>query len=119
MTQRLAVEVTALAAQHIRRAEHWWRSNRPSVPNAVREDLEQALSLLATQPRIGPIARNVKLPGVRRVYLARISSTTSTTARSKGQTCFRCWHSGIRDEDRRLQSEELMPWSRDVFFFSR
>jgi plasmid stabilization system protein ParE len=72
MTQRLAVEVTALAAQHIRRAEHWWRSNRPSVPNAVREDLEQALSLLATQPRIGPIARNVKLPGVRRVYLARI-----------------------------------------------
>ncbi len=72
MTQRRAVEVTALAAQHIRRAEDWWRSNRPSVPNAVREDLEQALSLLVTQPRIGPIARNVKLTGVRRVYLARI-----------------------------------------------
>jgi plasmid stabilization system protein ParE len=69
MKEPLPVEITALAAQHIRKAERWWRENRTAAPNAVREELEHALTLIAAQPRIGGRATNVKLQGVRRIYL--------------------------------------------------
>ena len=69
MTESLRVEVTALAAQHIRQADNWWRMNRPAAPNAVRQEVQQAFALIAAQPRIGSRATNVNLPGVRRVYL--------------------------------------------------
>jgi len=72
MTEALSVRVTDLAANHIRQAETWWRANRLSAPNAVREEVEQAFTIIAAQPRIGARARHVKLRNVRRVYLARI-----------------------------------------------
>ncbi|OFV92786.1 MAG: hypothetical protein A3H95_14550 [Acidobacteria bacterium RIFCSPLOWO2_02_FULL_64_15] len=72
MSKPLQVEVSALAAAQILAAEAWWRLNRPKAPNAIREELERASSLLATQPQIGTRARNVSLLGVRRLHLARI-----------------------------------------------
>jgi plasmid stabilization system protein ParE len=73
MSGPLALQVTALAAKHIRAAEQWWRVNRTAAPNAVRQELERAFSLIAAQPRIGSIAANVKLPGVRRIFLPIIT----------------------------------------------
>ena len=72
MTEALPVQVTKLAAQHIRQAETWWREHRLSAPNAVREELEQAFAVISVQPRIGARAGNVRLRNVRRIYLARI-----------------------------------------------
>ncbi len=72
MTELLSVQVTALAAGHIREAEAWWRSNRLSAPNAIREELEKAFAMLSAQPNVGPRARHVRLAEVRRVYLARV-----------------------------------------------
>lgn len=72
MSEPLHVEVSTLAAAQIRAAEAWWRLNRPKTPNAIREDLERASSLIAVQPQVGARARNVALPGVRRLHLARI-----------------------------------------------
>lgn len=72
MSEPLHVEVSKLAAGHIRAAEAWWRSNRSKAPNAIREELERASSLIAVQPGIGTRARNATLVGVRRVHLARI-----------------------------------------------
>ena len=72
MSEPLHVEVSALAATQIRAAETWWRLNRPKAPNAIREDLERAVSLIAVQPQVGARARNLTLPGVRRLHLARI-----------------------------------------------
>jgi len=72
VSELLHVEVSGLAAEHIRVAEAWWRTNRPKAPNAIREELERASALVAAQPEIGSRARNVKLGGVRRVHLARI-----------------------------------------------
>lgn len=69
MSDPLPVTFTALAAQHIRSAETWWRDNRPLAPTAVRQELERALTLIASQPRIGSHAANVKLPNVRRIFL--------------------------------------------------
>ena len=69
MTDRLPVDITSPAAKHIRGAEDWWRLNRSAAPHAVRQELEKAFTLIAGQPRIGSRATNVKLPGVRRIYL--------------------------------------------------
>jgi plasmid stabilization system protein ParE len=72
MNDALPVRFTVLAAQLVRAAEEWWRQNRLSAPNAVRQELERALELVARQPRIGSYATNVKLRGVRRIYLPTI-----------------------------------------------
>lgn len=47
MIEPLSVEFTALAAEHIREAEQWWRLNRPAVPNAIREELQRLLPIIA------------------------------------------------------------------------
>ena len=69
MSEPLPVTFTALAAKHIRTADAWWRENRTLAPDAVRQELERALVLIAGQPRIGSRATHVKMPGVRRIFL--------------------------------------------------
>jgi plasmid stabilization system protein ParE len=72
VSERLEIVVSALAAEQIRAAAEWWRRNRRKAPNAIGEDLDRASSLIAIQPDLGARARNVALPGVRRLHLARI-----------------------------------------------
>ena len=72
MSRPLDVEVSDLARVQIVAAERWWRVNRPGAPNAIREELERASSLISVQPGIGARARNLPLAGVRRVHLARV-----------------------------------------------
>jgi plasmid stabilization system protein ParE len=68
----LPIDVSDLARTQIRAAEEWWRRNRPAAPTAIREELERASWLIAVQPGVGALARNVSLAGVRRLHLARI-----------------------------------------------
>jgi ParE toxin of type II toxin-antitoxin system, parDE len=72
MRDPLPIEITELAARHIRKADRWWRDNRKAAPNAVREELDHAFTLIASQPFIGGRADNVKLEGVRRIFLSII-----------------------------------------------
>ena len=72
MSRPLDVEVSDLARVQIVAAEKWWRVNRPGAPNAIREELERASSLISVQPGIGARARNLPLAGVRRVHLASV-----------------------------------------------
>jgi hypothetical protein len=72
VSDALEIVVSALAAEQIRTAAEWWRLNRPKAPDAIREDLERASSLIAIQPDLGARARHVVLPGVRRLHLARV-----------------------------------------------
>ena len=72
MSRRLRVELSDLARSQILAADEWWRRNRPKAPNAIREELEKAASLIALQPEVGALARNVSLIGIRRLHLARI-----------------------------------------------
>jgi plasmid stabilization system protein ParE len=72
VSEPLHVEVSRIAAEQIRVAETWWRTNRPKAPNAIREEVERASGLVAVQPDIGSRALNVKLAGVRRIHLSRI-----------------------------------------------
>lgn len=72
MRDPLPIEITALAARHIRKEQRWWRDNRKAAPNAVTEELDRALALIASQPFVGGRADNVKLEGVRRIFLPTI-----------------------------------------------
>ena len=53
MSRPLQIEVSDLAKVQIVAAERWWRANRPAAPNAIREELERASSLISVQPGIG------------------------------------------------------------------
>jgi plasmid stabilization system protein ParE len=72
MKDRLPVEISGFAAQHIRELESWWRRNRRSAPNAVREELQRAVRLVSMTPFIGHPAADVEIPNVRRIHIARI-----------------------------------------------
>ena len=72
MSRPLDIEISELAKAQIRTAEDWWRLNRPKAPNAIREELERAASIISLQPEAGTRALNISLSGVRRLHLARV-----------------------------------------------
>ena len=72
MRSPLPVEISHLAAQHIRELETWWRLNRTAAPNAVREELQRVLRLITVTPLIGRRATDVDLENVRRIHISRI-----------------------------------------------
>jgi len=72
VSRPLDIEISDLAKAQIRTAEDWWRLNRPKAPNAIREELERAASIVSLQPEVGTRALNISLSGVRRLHLARV-----------------------------------------------
>jgi plasmid stabilization system protein ParE len=72
VSEPLRVVVSPLANKQIAKEDAWWRINRTKAPNAIREELERIAALIAFQPNIGPIARNMSLPGVRKIHVERI-----------------------------------------------
>lgn len=72
MSGSVPITFTRRAAEQADAAGRWWRENRTKAPNALSEDLEQALTLIAAQPGIGAMARNTRLTGVRRILLSRV-----------------------------------------------
>lgn len=72
MSPRLSLQTTRRAAREIRAASKWWDENRPAAPDAFRDAIDKAFELICTQPNIGAVATNVKLPGVRRILLSKI-----------------------------------------------
>lgn len=72
MRSPLPVEISLLAAQHIRELESWWRWNRTAAPNAVREELQRILRVLRMTPLAGRRATDVELANVRQIHIARI-----------------------------------------------
>jgi len=73
VSERFAVAFTPRAARQVTEAKRWWLSNRTKAPDALKEELATALELIATNPGIGAVARNVALPGVRRIRLNRVN----------------------------------------------
>lgn len=73
MNERFAVGFTPRAFREVEEAKRWWRANRTKAPDAVEEELRTTLDLIAGTPSIGAVARNVALPGVRRIFLNRVN----------------------------------------------
>lgn len=72
MSRSLPIDVSDLARTQIAAADEWWCTNRPKAPQALQDDVQRASALIARQAEIGALARNLSLPGVRRLHLARI-----------------------------------------------
>ena len=67
------VQISKRAAAQVWKQVEWWEANRPAAPGAVAEDFGEAVKLLAKQPGVGSKYEGTRTPGVRRLYLGRVS----------------------------------------------
>ena len=67
----LAIAVTLRATRQIEEALAWWRENRGAAPRLLDEELRGVLAVVAAAPTLGALARDARLPGVRRILLRR------------------------------------------------
>ena len=61
----LEVEVTPRAAIQLEAAATWWANNRPTAPDAIRVDFQQATALLSRQPGVGAKSSTARYPDLR------------------------------------------------------
>jgi hypothetical protein len=73
------------------------------APDALEEEIRTGLDLISTTPGIGEVARNVALPGVRRISLS-VSSTISTIGQTRSREQLKLLPCGIRAEAAELIS---------------
>lgn len=69
MISSLRIKVSAGALAQIEEAAAWWAQNRPSAPDAIRQDLAETLAILVAQPGIRAPARRSRVRGIRRASL--------------------------------------------------
>ncbi|MDP2787689.1 MAG: type II toxin-antitoxin system RelE/ParE family toxin [Pseudomonadota bacterium] len=89
----LQTRVTLRAASQIEKADSWWLGNRPSAPNALRNDLAAALDLLVRHPNVGTEVASTKVVGVRRLHLGRIRYHIYYRVKESELVVLAFWHS--------------------------
>ncbi|MBC8281247.1 MAG: type II toxin-antitoxin system RelE/ParE family toxin [Chloroflexi bacterium] len=94
----LPIKVTSSAVLQIEEAASWWSDNRPAAPLALRDDLQQAFTLISEQPNIGAAATNAALPGVRRIHLGRIRYFLYYRIRPDQVEILALWHASRGQE---------------------
>ena len=67
-----SVRFTFTAQQHVAQEKAWWLENREHT-DVFAEELEQALKIVAVLPGAGTAYARSPVPGVRRVYLRRVT----------------------------------------------
>jgi plasmid stabilization system protein ParE len=55
----------------------------PAAPDAFREAIDKTFELICTQPNVGTVATNIKLPGVRRILLSKVQHYLYYRVKSK------------------------------------
>jgi hypothetical protein len=94
VSRPLFVDISDTAKSQVLAAEEWWRLNRPKAPNAIREELERAASLISVQPDLSARALETwRLPAFGDC-ISRAFVTMSTTTWSQTPTGSRFWGSG-------------------------
>jgi plasmid stabilization system protein ParE len=85
------VLIAKRAAAQVRRQAEWWEENRPAAPGAVAEDFGAAVKLLSEQPGVGSKYAGSRTPGVRRLYLGRLSYFVYYKANAKTLSVLAFW----------------------------
>lgn len=88
----LNVKISARAAAQIHQAAEWWTENRPAAPGAIRNDIGEALVLLAQQPGIGVSCKNGRTKGIRRLLIGRIRYFIYYRVTSETLEVLALWH---------------------------
>ena len=73
MTRR-KIRFTATAQNHVRLLRRWWSEKNSTHPEILQQDLDQAIGTLSILPGIGVRYPSAPIPGVRRLYLERLTS---------------------------------------------
>jgi hypothetical protein len=68
------VRFTATAQEHVVREQQWWLENR-DYRHLFATELEEAVALVAHLPGAGTSYPDAGIPGLRRLYLQKISCT--------------------------------------------
>lgn len=67
------VYLSRAAQAEYERIQEWWSLNRPKAPDAVTDDVWEAVERLAEYgPQLGLEVRHRRVPGLRRLELPRI-----------------------------------------------
>src|SRR5579862_7816588 len=88
----LDIFLTARAEQSIVAAVKWWRENRADAPNAIREEMERTLTMIAEFPEIGSRFGNASGKRVRRVLLERVHYHLYYCVRKNRIEVLNLWH---------------------------
>jgi len=94
----LPIKITGRAAAQIQEAASWWLANRPKAPESFQQELRRGFDLISHQPAVGARATNLKLPGVRRIYLSRVRYHLYYRVRSERLEVLALWHASRSKE---------------------
>ena len=90
MTRR-TVRFTATAREHVRLFKRWWRENSER-PEILHHDLDEAIKMVSLLPGIGSLYPAAPIPGVRRLYLERLTSHLYYTYDEREVVIRALWH---------------------------
>ena len=89
---RLALSIVPNAEQQIRKAADWWWQNRRSAYDLFNDQLQHGFDFATTHPNASIRARDVELPNVRRILLARIQYHLYYTVEGDVVKVLAFWH---------------------------
>ena len=90
MTRR-KIRFTATAQNHVRLLRRWW-SESSAHPEILQQDLDKAIGTLSILPGIGVRYPSAPIPGVRRLYLERLTSHLYYTYDEREIIIRALWH---------------------------
>jgi len=93
---KIAVVFTARARRQLQTALQWWQQNREKAPNALRDDLDDALELLIETHDIGVMVGKRGFRPIRRYHLQRTSYDIYYFVAQGVLTVTNVWHSSRR-----------------------
>jgi hypothetical protein len=85
------VRFTRTARGQLREAKKWWQENR-THPDVLADDVEEALFVISRLPGVGSPYGRSPVPGVRRIYLRRVSSHLYDTVTDNDVVVRAFWH---------------------------
>ena len=96
----LRAKISARAASQTRSAAEWWTQNRPAAPGAVRNDVGEAIALLAEHPGIGARYEGSRTPDVRRLFLGRVGYFVYYRVEGDTLEVLAVWHASRESQPR-------------------
>ena len=88
----MAVTFDEEALRQIAAATAWWMINRPDAPDAISQELDEALARISLEPAIGEPFPRSRLRGIRRRFLRRIHHHIYYRVVGEGIQIIAFWH---------------------------
>ena len=91
-TEALRVIFTHAARAQLAAIKAWWAANRHGAPDLFADELARALAELVMLPDLGTASTDPRLPGVRRLLLARTQYLLYYRVADESLVVLAVWH---------------------------